>query len=423
MYFSDYIKKGTIGFSYGISFPLTVVLLDYWLKESGVSNSIIGMFSLFHLPFALKLFFAPIIDDCDIPFLSKTLGRKRSWVVFSQSMLIVSVFCMANVNPANSIFTLMFCATLVSMFDGFQNVALYPYQINGVQKDKRGYVAAIVNCGHKAGGIAIKLSVLWIAYFYGWTWGYKFAALAIFICMLCIAFMKEPEDIVLSEKEIHREGVSSEIQENNYLYFDFAFRKLGIQIKKIANHPFGSSIFAILVLFRASDFFLQKMSRAFFVEIGFSKFDIVNIVQFFGSTSVFLGGIISGYLLRKFGVINVMFYSVFAHMLSLFFYLLLYYYGNDADILRAVIFFEGITGGAISTAFIAFLYELCKNGSQYAIMWATPEISGFVFRFFSGIYVDKVGWESFFVLTPLLSIPVLIILYRISMKTREIQPL
>ena len=94
-----FLKKCIIGFSYGVSFPLTIVLLDYWLKECGVSNTTIGLFSLFHLPFALKLFFAPIIDECEIPYLSKLMGKRRSWVVVGQIFLIISVFCMAQIDP------------------------------------------------------------------------------------------------------------------------------------------------------------------------------------------------------------------------------------------------------------------------------------------------------------------------------------
>ena len=412
--FYDFIKKGVVGFSYGVSFPLTMVILDYWLKDYGVSNSVIGMFSLFHLPFALKLFFAPIIDECDIPFLSKLLGRKRSWVIFSQSMLTICVLCMAHVDPRTEIHILMLLATLAAMFDGFQNVSLYPYQISGVPKEKLGYVAAIINFGHRMGSFVVKFSALYTAHFYGWKEAYISSAVFILICMAYISLIDEPGDI--SEKENRYMQKIFRAHEENNIYFKLTIRKLAAQLKRLANHKFGTSIFAVLVLFKASDFFLQKMSRAFLIELGFTKFEIVNVVQVFGSSSVFVGGVLCGYLLKRFGVINVMFFAILIHMISLFSYLFLYYHGHDIEVLQLVIFLEGVSGGAVTTAFIAFLYELCKNGSQYAIMWAIHEVSGFVFRFFSGLTVDKVGWLPFLTVTPLLSLPVLFVLHKISLK-------
>jgi hypothetical protein len=51
---SKFLNKSGVGFPYRVSFPLTVVIIDYWLKDSGVSNSVIGLFSLVHWPFTLK---------------------------------------------------------------------------------------------------------------------------------------------------------------------------------------------------------------------------------------------------------------------------------------------------------------------------------------------------------------------------------
>ena len=64
----SYITKAFIGFSYGISFPLTMVILDYWLKDLGVSNSAIGLFSFLHWPFMLKFFWGVFVENYDIPF-------------------------------------------------------------------------------------------------------------------------------------------------------------------------------------------------------------------------------------------------------------------------------------------------------------------------------------------------------------------
>lgn len=404
----DFLKKSGIGFTYGISFPLTIVILDYWLKDCGISNTTIGFFSFFHLPFVLKLFFAPVIDNFEIPYLSKKLGRQRSWGVLSQIMLICSVIGMANVDPKTNLMNLMVCASFVALFDGFQNIALYPYQISDISKDNLGYAAGIVSFGHRIGTITTKLAILYLAHFFGWKIAYECASLLIFLCMIFILFIDEPV-MVDNTKHVSLRNYTNVPQKN----------KLISQINGLFDKQNGIYIFAVLILYKASDFMIQKMSRSFCLEIGFSKLEIANIVQLFGSISVIIGGFVCGFFVKRYGIFRSMMYLSAAHMLSLLSYLALNTYGNNSYILCAVIFFEGVTGGAVSAAFLAFLYYLCKNGSQYALLWAIYEIGGMFFRFSSGFFVDISGWTNFFIVVPLFSIPGIMVLKKLD-KVRKV---
>jgi PAT family beta-lactamase induction signal transducer AmpG len=404
----EFFKKGIVGFTYGTSFPLTIVILDYWLKDCGVSNSTIGFFAFFHLPFILKLFFAPLIDNYDIPYLSKIFGRCRSWVVFSQSMLITSIIVMANADPKSNIYSLMIAATFVAISDGFQNIVLYKYQIDNVKKTDFGYIAGIVSFGHRLGTITTKLVVLYIAHFANWKIAYECAAILVFICMIFILNMEAPKKI---DSHTDAPGNIPSHKLNNSRYFS----KLIDQLRHLFHsEQYGSFAIWILVSYKASDFFAQKMSRVFCLEIGFSKLDMANIVQFFGSIAVVLGGFIGGFFIKKYGSIRSMIYFSIFHMISLFSYIFLF--GKNYHMLCTVIFCDGITGGAVTAAFLAFLYEICKNGSQYAIAWAIHEIGGLIFRSMSGIFVDNMGWKLFFITAPIISIPNLIILNKLVSK-------
>lgn len=406
----DLLKKSVIGFTYGVSFPLTIVILDYWLKDCGISNTTIGFFSFFHLPFVLKLFFAPLIDNFEIPYFSKKLGRRRSWVVLSQAMLIFSVIGMANTDPKTNLMGVMIFASFVALFDGFQNIALYPYQISDVSKDNFGYVAGIISFGHRIGSILVKLVVLYLAHFFGWTIAYECATFLILLCMLFVLFVDEPKTIDSSDIVSIRNYADVSHNKKEYSLY---FNKMLSQVDALFNKKNGKYLFAILVLYKASDLMMQKMSRSFCLEIGFSKLEIANIVQFFGSISVIIGGITCGFFVKKYGILRAMRYLSIAHMLSLFSYLMLCACGNNSNILCGVIFFEGITGGAVSAVFLAFLYDLCKNGSQYALLWAIHETAGMFFRFISGFCVDISGWLLFFIAVPLASIPGIFILKKL----------
>ena len=86
-----YLIKIFIGFSYGVSFPLTMIILDYWLKDHGISNTTIGLFSLLHLPFMFKFIWGMFIENYDVPLISKYFSRTKSWI-FISGLCIVSKY-------------------------------------------------------------------------------------------------------------------------------------------------------------------------------------------------------------------------------------------------------------------------------------------------------------------------------------------
>jgi PAT family beta-lactamase induction signal transducer AmpG len=79
-----------------------------WLREYGLSYTTVGLFSLLHLPYALKFLWSPAIDHLRIPFLSKKLGQQRAWMVVVQSIAFIAFICLSQINPLT--FPLLFVA-------------------------------------------------------------------------------------------------------------------------------------------------------------------------------------------------------------------------------------------------------------------------------------------------------------------------
>src|SRR5258705_8756361 len=73
-----------LGFSSGLPLALSGATLLVWMRESGVDLGTIGLFALVGTPYTLKFLWAPITDALDIPLLSRWLGRRRGWLVFTQ---------------------------------------------------------------------------------------------------------------------------------------------------------------------------------------------------------------------------------------------------------------------------------------------------------------------------------------------------
>ena len=64
-------RIGTIallGFASGLPLALTGGTLQAWMAVEGVDLKTIGIFSLVGLPYALKFFWAPLLDRYALPF-------------------------------------------------------------------------------------------------------------------------------------------------------------------------------------------------------------------------------------------------------------------------------------------------------------------------------------------------------------------
>lgn len=403
----QYLNKVFIGISYGISFPLTLTILDYWLKDLGVSNTAIGLFSLIHWPFMFKFLWGAFIENYDIPFLPKNFGRYKNWLLCSYLLLIVGVLVMAFSSPETNIYYLMLGASVVSIADGCKNVVLYPYQLINSQPRSFGFVASCVSLGHRLGSIFIKVTILQIAHFWSWKYAYLFAAFTIFVILLITLFIQEPK-----QKNFTNDRISVKT----------AFmRSFFHPLSEFLRNREGLKIIGVICLFKSADFMIQKMSRIFCIEMGFSKLELANIVQFYGSITVILGSFITGYLMRKFGIKKSMQTALCLHGFSFIAYLLLIQYGNLNTVLVFIITLEALTGGAVTACFISFFYSVSPGAAMYSVLWALHELSGLVFMSLSGMAVNLLGWKFFFPSVALLIIPGLALVRKIEFSKPAFQ--
>ena len=89
-----------LGFSSGLPLALSGSTLLVWMREAGVDLGTIGLFALVGTPYTIKFLWAPLVDALDVPVLSRLLGRRRGWLVFSQLLLMAATVFLALTDPA-----------------------------------------------------------------------------------------------------------------------------------------------------------------------------------------------------------------------------------------------------------------------------------------------------------------------------------
>jgi PAT family beta-lactamase induction signal transducer AmpG len=88
--------------------------------------------------------------------------------------------------------------------------------------------------------------------------------------------------------------------------------------------------------------------------------------------------------------------------------------GHDVPMLTLVISIDNLSAGLATSAFVAYLSSLTNvsySATQYAlfssVMLLLPKFLGG----FSGVMVDGVGYATFFLITTLMGMPVLVLIW------------
>ncbi|MBA3008305.1 MAG: MFS transporter [Proteobacteria bacterium] len=176
---------------------------------------------------------------------------------------------------------------------------------------------------------------------------------------------------------------------------------------------------AILLLilvgfYRVSDIVLGVVSNVFYLDMGFSKNVIATVTKTFGLGMTLLGGFMGGVLTVRFGVYAILLSGALLAAGTNLLFMLLAQSGADLTMLTVVIGADSFCAGLASTAFIAFLSSLTNisfTAVQYALFSSLMTLFPKLIGGYSGTVVASWGYESFFFMTALMGLPVLLLVW------------
>ena len=410
------LRIGLLGFSSGLPLLLVFGTLSFWLREAGIERSTIGFISWIALAYAIKVLWAPLVDQFHLPFLYNNLGRRRSWLFFTQVLIIIGLIGMAFTDPKEQLAQAIWLALLVSFSSATQDIAVDAYRIEIADKRLQGMMAGFYTTGYRLAMFVASAGALWIAAFFDinestyeqkpWMMAYICMAIFMMIGVLTTLFSPEPEEEILeSGKKINGQGE--------------LFIRLTKWFVKAIIKPFSDffsryGYLAILILcliatYRVSDIVLGVMSNVFYKDIGFTKDEIALVSKGFGIYMTILGALLGGLAVYRFGVMKILLLGAILASGTNLLFSLLAYSGNDFWLLVLVVGADNLSAGIASAAFVTYLSALTNisfSATQYAlfssIMLLLPKLLGG----FSGVAVDQFGYELFFILSAIIGIPV-----------------
>ncbi len=134
-----------LGFSSGLPMALISSTLQAWYAFSGMSVLATGALSLISIPYTYRIFWGPILDRYSLG----SLGKRRSWILAMQILLLVGFNLMAWLSPNTHPTLLAFLALLLACFSATQDVAIDAHRIEYLPLKEHGLGASLAVLGYR----------------------------------------------------------------------------------------------------------------------------------------------------------------------------------------------------------------------------------------------------------------------------------
>ena len=469
-----------LGFAAGLPILLIFSTLSVWLFKAGVNRATITLFSWVGFAYSFKFIWTPIVDNLKLPILGK-LGHRRSWLLLSQLMIILSLIFISFTDPKTSLICTAIAAIFIAFSSATQDIVLDAFRIESASKNLQGALSSMYLTGYRIAMIVAGAGSLWIASFLGteiynqkvWQQVYQIMALLMLFGVLTVFYSSEPKIKRNIEKNSNQKIkffiaflVSLAGFILCYLYFKdlfdskdpiinflnefikiifclfifalviFFLIKIKFINKESAKNAYAkpvldflnrygskaTSILLLIGLYRISDVVLGVMANIFYIEKGFSIAEIATYSKFFGTIATIIGGVIGGLASVHLGVMRSLFIGALISALSNILFAWLALVTADVKILAFVITADNVASGFAGATFIVYLSALTSikfTATQYALFSSTMLFLPKLIAGYAGGFVNLFGYPTFFIFTAIIGVPVLLLIMWIN-KTIKI---
>ncbi len=411
------LRMLSLGFSAGLPLLLVFGTLSVWLREAGIDRTTIGFLSWVGLAYAFKWAWSPLVDRLPIPWLTARLGRRRSWLLAAQGLIMAGLVGMALTDPQVALAPVVWCAVAVAIGSATQDIALDAFRIESGDADHQAALAAIYQTGYRLAMIWAGAGALWIAaraqdatavvgvapaYQHGpWQVAYLVMACSMLPGVLTVLFSQEPVPAPLAPSK----GLAQWL--HGALVAPFA--------DFIGRYRWQAAlILALIATYRISDVVMGIMANPFYVDMGFSKDEVAAVSKVYGVVMTLVGAVIGGALALRMGVMRVLMLGAALSAASNLLFAWLSTRGHDVTALVWVVSADNLAGGLATTAFMAYMASLTNvqySATQYAMFSSMMLLLPKFVAGFSGKYVDAFGYADFFNATAWLGVPVLLLVW------------
>ncbi len=393
------------GFTSGLPLYFIYQLIPAWLRSEQVDLKTIGFFAIVGLPYTWKFLVAPLFDR----YYPNFLGRRRSWMFFTQIALLGLIACFGFFNPAQDIKPVMMLAIAVAFVSAVQDIVVDAYRREILSDEELGLGNSIHINGYRIAGLIPGGLALIVSDHYPWETVFLFTALFMIPGIILSLFLaKEPK--------ILQDNRNLPFHEAFVIPFKEFFQRKGLWA------AIGTLTF--MLLYNLGDSFAATLQSAFILDMGFSRTDLGTAVKINGLWASIVAGMVGGVLMLRIGVNRSLWIFGVFQMLMLLGFAWLASHGKFETIgtyerfaLSAVIIGEYIGIGLGTACFVAYISRETNplyTATQFAIFTSLTAIPSKLIGATSGALAESVGFYHFYWICFFLAIPGMLCLFWVA---------
>ena len=436
-----------LGFSSGIPFLLVYGTQSVWLTQSGISIETIGLMSELTLAYKLKFVWAPFLERFDMPVLGRWLGRRRGWIVLAQLLVIVCLVGIGFGDPRHWLAWTIAFSLALGFAGATQDVTIDGWRINAAPEQK-AVMASWAEIGWRLGTFTASAGALYLSAGVGWRTAYLVMAALMVPGIVAALVAPEPEgDKVAATQPTARLDLSLGASLRDLRsYIDAPLRGLANRLRSQPPAPqrggprpaadaapslvativapilelvtrLGAMALPILVLvagFRMPGYVSSVMMNPLFVSMHYSSADIATVTKLFGFWIALAATATGGILVPRIGMMASLVVGTIFGSASHLALAWLASHGSHAGFwpFAIAVSIDSFAYALASIILITYMSTLVREdmaASQYALLTSLVALPGSLLAACSGFVIKRVGFESFFIGTSLIGLPVAIL--------------
>jgi PAT family beta-lactamase induction signal transducer AmpG len=404
-----------LGFSSGLPLVLSGATLQAWMKTSGVDIRTIGLIGAVGIPYSIKFLWAPVVDALDVPLLSRLLGRRRGWLIFSQILLMAAIVLLAFADPMTTPWLIAGGALAVATASATQDIVIDAFRVESLPEEEQAagmasYVAAyrvgMLVAGAGALVLVARLDALGFSLARAWTVAYVVMAVLVVVGVAATLVGTEPAKSTMAEADHVHHAAENPLRR--------AVAAAIASFTEFLSQDMAWAILLFVALFKIADALAYALITPFVLDLNFSLEQLAAVTKGVGFAATLIGGFAGGFIARSYPLARSLWIGGVLQTVTILLFSLQAVVGLNLALLTGVITVAYFADAMGTVIFVAYLSALCRNplhtATQYALLTALAALGRNVFSIGTGYLVHAVGWFWFFALCTCAAIPGLLLL-------------
>ncbi len=376
-------------------------------------NDFISQFtSLLTIPWVIKAFWAPTVD---------LYGTRRQWIVVSQIVLGILAFCLAGVvQIPDPVQVSVAVLVLIAIASATQDIAIDGYYMDVLDSAQQSLYVGVRNTAYKlavllgSGGLvylAGKLAEIGYGIAGGWCVSFS-------VCAGLLLALSLFHKLVLPRPEQVKRAT-------------LTFSEFLTVFRTFFQQPSIVPIVLYILTFRLGDALMLKMAQLFLLDspdkggLGISTADVGLIYGTVGTVALLIGGIFGGWLISRKGLKKCLMPTAIVQNSAILLYWIMAIIKPPLIGVAILNAYEQFSYGLGVAAYTVFLLSTVKaeyKAAHYATATGLMALGILVPSYFSGKLETWLGYQNFFLLSFLASLPGIIVIFFLPLKKEAENP-